>query len=83
MYLAAVIDCYSRSLVGFTIADHMRTSLVQDALLMAKGQRGNLKVRFFTRTTAACTPPMRSKGTCTELGIKQSMVRSAPVLTTR
>lgn len=47
MYLAAVIDCYSRSLVGFTIADHMRTSLVQDALLMAKGQRGNLKGAIF------------------------------------
>ncbi|OKX77265.1 hypothetical protein AUO95_15575, partial [Corynebacterium glutamicum] len=43
MYLATVIDCYSRRLVGFAIADHMRTSLVQDALLMVKGQRGSLK----------------------------------------
>lgn len=39
MYLATVIDCFSRRLVGFAIADHMRTSLVQDALVMAKGQR--------------------------------------------
>ena len=47
MYLATVIDCYSRRLVGFAIADHMRTSLVQDALLMAKGQRGSLKGSIF------------------------------------
>lgn len=47
MYLATVIDCYSRRLVGFAIADHMRTSLVQDALLMAKGQRGSLKGAVF------------------------------------
>lgn len=47
MYLATVIDCYSRRLVGFAIADHMRTSLVQDALTMAKGQRGSLKGAIF------------------------------------
>ncbi len=47
MYLATVIDCYSRRLVGFSIADHMRTSLVQDALLMAKGQRGSLTGAIF------------------------------------
>lgn len=47
MYLATVIDCYSRRLVGFAIADHMRTSLVQDALLKAKNQRGSLKDAVF------------------------------------
>ena len=47
MYLATVIDCYSRRLVGFSIADHMRTTLVEDALLMAKDQRGNLKGAIF------------------------------------
>ncbi len=47
MYLATVIDCYSRRLVGFAIADHMRTSLVRDALLMAKGQRGSLAGAVF------------------------------------
>ena len=47
MYLATVIDCFSRRLVGFAIADHMRTSLVQDALVMAKGQRGSLKDAVF------------------------------------
>src|SRR5665648_1286216 len=31
LYLATVIDCYSRRLVGWSIADHMRTDLVADA----------------------------------------------------
>ena len=47
MYLATVIDYYSRRLVGFAIADHMRTSLVQDALTAAKSQRGSLKGAIF------------------------------------
>jgi putative transposase len=34
-YLATVIDLASRRVVGFAIADHMRTSLVSEALTMA------------------------------------------------
>jgi transposase InsO family protein len=32
IYLATVIDCFSRKIVGWAIADHMRTELVDDAL---------------------------------------------------
>jgi putative transposase len=32
---AAVMDAYSRLIVGWSIADHMRTELVTDALGMA------------------------------------------------
>jgi transposase InsO family protein len=38
-YLATVIDLASRRVVGWAIADHMRTSLVEDALRMAFVQR--------------------------------------------
>lgn len=38
-YLATVIDLASRRVVGFAMADHMRTSLVSDALRMAIGTR--------------------------------------------
>jgi transposase InsO family protein len=31
-FLATVIDCFSRKVVGFAIADHMRTDLIVDAL---------------------------------------------------
>lgn len=37
VYLATVIDCYSKMVVGYALDDHMRTSLVTDALDMATG----------------------------------------------
>ena len=40
LYLASVIDLGSRRLLGYSMADHMRTELVSDALTMAAGQRG-------------------------------------------
>lgn len=38
-YLATVIDLHSRAVVGWAIADHMRTDLVTDALEMAIARR--------------------------------------------
>lgn len=73
MYLATVIDCYSRRLVGFAIADHMRTSLVQDALHMAKGQRGSLAGAIFHSDHGSVYTSHAFQDTCTELGIRQSM----------
>ena len=35
MYLATVIDCYSKKVVGWSIADHMRIELVVDVLINA------------------------------------------------
>ena len=43
MYLATVIDVYSRKLVGHALADHMRVSLVIEALSHASKVRGSLK----------------------------------------
>jgi transposase InsO family protein len=40
LYLATVIDLGSRRLLGYAMADHMRTELVTDALKMAVGARG-------------------------------------------
>lgn len=34
MYLATVIDCHSKKVAGWAIADHMRAELVEDALKM-------------------------------------------------
>jgi putative transposase len=39
LYLAAVLDSYSRRIVGWSIAPHMREELVGDALRMAIGRR--------------------------------------------
>ena len=38
-YLATVIDLASRRVVGWALANHMRTELISDALLMAFGNR--------------------------------------------
>ncbi|ALP50070.1 integrase [Corynebacterium glutamicum] len=73
MYLTTVIDCYSRRLVGFAIADHMRTSLVQDALLMAKGQRGSLKGAVFHSDHGSVYTSQAFQDTCKKLGVRQSM----------
>lgn len=35
-YLATVIDCYSKAVIGWAVADHLRTDLVIDALDMAR-----------------------------------------------
>ncbi|WP_108934770.1 IS3 family transposase [Streptomyces ardesiacus] len=40
MFLATVIDICSRRVIGWSIADHMRTQLVTDALEMAVAARG-------------------------------------------
>jgi len=40
VFLAFVLDAYSRRIVGWQLAGHMRTSLVLDALRMAIGVRG-------------------------------------------
>jgi putative transposase len=35
VYLATVIDCFNNEVIGYAMADHMRTELVTDALEMA------------------------------------------------
>src|SRR5688572_539625 len=39
LYLAVVVDCYSRRCVGWAMAEHMRAELVVEALEMALWQR--------------------------------------------
>ena len=40
VFFAFVLDAFSRMIVGWQLASHMRTDLVLDALRMALGQRG-------------------------------------------
>lgn len=42
VYLAAVLDVFSRRIVGWSIADHLRSELVVDALEMARWRRDPL-----------------------------------------
>jgi putative transposase len=44
LYLAVVLDAWSRRVVGWAMATHLRTELVLDALNMALDQRRPMKV---------------------------------------
>lgn len=46
VYLAVVIDLFSRAVVGWQLADHMRAELVCDAVRMAQARRGCLPKLF-------------------------------------
>jgi len=35
LYLATVLDCHTKQVVGYAMADHLRTSLIMDALTLA------------------------------------------------
>jgi putative transposase len=39
-YVCFIIDAYSRTIMGWRVASHMRTSMVLDALEMARWSRG-------------------------------------------
>jgi transposase InsO family protein len=51
MYLAVIVDLFSRRVVGWATADHMRTDLVLEALARATGERvtSNLLVHHSDR----------------------------------
>ena len=75
LYLAVVLDAFSRRVVGWAMAGHLRTELVLDALDMAAQQRNSHKtihhsdqgtqytaIDFGERCTAR--PSMGSRGDC-------------------
>jgi len=73
LYLATVIDCYSRHLVGWSIADHMRTDLVADALLAAAAERGSLAGAIFHSDHGAVYTSKDYAALCERLAVTRSM----------
>lgn len=77
LYLATVIDCYSRRLVGWALADHMRTSLVEDALTAAAATRGGtttgLAGAIFHSDHGSVYTSTDYAKLCAGLGVTQSM----------
>ena len=74
LYLATVIDCYSRRLAGWAIADHMRTELVEDALNAAAATRGSLKGAIFHSDHGSAVYCSKAYAKlCRKLGVTQSM----------
>ena len=73
LYLATVIDCFSRRLVGWALADHMRTSLVEDALTAAAATRGSLAGAIFHSDHGSVYTSKDYAKLCAGLGVTQSM----------
>jgi transposase InsO family protein len=73
LYLATVIDCYSRRLAGWAVADHMRTSLVEDALNAAAATRGGLTGAIFHSDHGSVYTSKDYAKLCKTLGVTQSM----------
>jgi transposase InsO family protein len=73
LYLATVIDCYSRRLAGWAIADHRRTELVTDALKAAAATRGDLTGAIFHSDHGSVYCSAAYAKLCTTLGVTQSM----------
>ncbi|MGX1117246.1 transposase InsO family protein [Streptomyces ambofaciens] len=76
MFLATVIDICSRRVIGWSIADHMRTQLVTDALEMAVAARGGRVDGVVFHTDRGAQYVTRAfVEVCRRHGIRRSMGR--------
>jgi putative transposase len=76
LYLAGVVDLGSRRVVGFAMADHMRSELVEDALEMAAAARGgDVKKMVFHHDRGAQYMGREFRALCARLGVAQSVGR--------
>jgi transposase InsO family protein len=63
VYLAFILDCYSRMIVGWQLATHLRTDLVLDALEMANGLRRPRKGLIAHSHRGSQWPPPKTAST--------------------
>ena len=75
-YLATVIDLYSRKVVGWSVADHMRTSLVTDALTMAVTHRQPSGPVIFHADRGCQYTSREMAGFCEANNIRRSLGRT-------
>lgn len=76
LYLATVIDLATRMVVGWQIADHMRTSLVIEALQMAR-LHGHLTPDAIVHTDRGTQYAAAGYARyCTAIGVRRSMGRT-------
>jgi putative transposase len=72
LYLAVVLDVFSRRVVGWAMANHLRTELVLDALEMAIGQRRPDNVIHHSDQGSQYTS-IAFGNRCREAGLRPSM----------
>jgi putative transposase len=72
LFLAVVLDAWSRKIVGWSMANHLRTELVLDALDMAIGQRRPRDVIHHSDQGSQYTS-LAFGARCHEAGVRPSM----------
>jgi putative transposase len=72
LYLAVVLDAWSRRIVGWSMANHLRAELVLDALEMALGQRRPGDVILHSDQGSQFTS-LAFGNRCREAGVRPSM----------
>jgi putative transposase len=75
-FCATVIDCYSRKVVGFAVADHMRTDLIIDALRMAVIHRDPPPGVIFHSDRGAQYTSSEFRDFCRDHGVRPSVGRT-------
>ena len=68
-----MIDCCSRKLAGWAVAEHMRTTLVEDALKAALAARGSLRGATFHADHGAQYTSKDYAKLCKNLGVTMSL----------
>jgi len=73
LYLAVVLDAWSRRIVGWSMAHHLRTELVLDALQMAIGQRRPAGEVIHHSDQGSQYTSLAFGNRCKEAGVRPSM----------
>jgi transposase InsO family protein len=82
VYTATVIDLYSRKVVGYAVADHLRTSLIIEALAAALVTR-RPPARVIFHSDRGCQYTSKEFADfCAVNGVRRSMGRRATSLLT-
>jgi len=73
LYLAVIIDLCSRKIVGWALADHLRSQLVIDALQQALGSRSTAQKPIFHSDRGSQYGSTAYRQLLSQAGIRQSM----------
>jgi putative transposase len=77
LYLATVLDCFSKKVVGYALADHMRAGLVSDALYMAaRNLPFHREVTIFHSDRGTQYLSAEFSAVAEELGVRRSVGRT-------
>lgn len=72
-YVCFIIDAYSRMIVGWRVAGHMRTMMILDALEMARWSRGTQLAGLRCHSDAGSLTSIRYGERLTEIGAVPSI----------